>query len=74
MSIFDHLRRYPKMRVAIINLNSGTTFKGVIWKQTAGFLVVRNVEMRSDRGEVMSKAVDGEVLVSLAHIDFVQVL
>lgn len=74
MSFLDRFRSYPELRTVIVNLQSGTSFRGVVWKHTGPYVVIRSVEMLSDRDNTARKAVDGEVAVKLADIDFLQVL
>jgi hypothetical protein len=71
---FDRFRPYPTLRTVIVNLRSGTSFRGVIWRRSGPFVVIRNAEMLQDRDTVVKKAVDGEIAVKLADIDFVQVI
>ena len=74
MNLFDHFRPYPELRTGIINLKSGTSFRGVVWRLTGSFVVLRNVEMLSDRDNVNHRIVDGEVAVMRSEIDFMQVV
>lgn len=74
MSFFDRFRPYPALKTGIVNLVSGTAFKGVIWRRRGPWLVLRQAELLSDRGNPASGKVDGEVLVALADIDFIQVV
>lgn len=74
MSIFDRFRRYPELRKVIVNLRSGTSFRGVVWRRTGPFMVLRNTEMLQDRDHAEQHIMDGEVLVKLADIDFIQVV
>ncbi len=74
MSFFDRFRPYPTLKTGIVNLVSGTAFKGVIWRRRGPWLVLRQAELLSDRGNPASGKVDGEVLVALADIDFIQVV
>lgn len=71
---FDRFRPYPELRTVIVNLRSGTSFRGVIWRRTGPFVVVRNTEMLQDRGQAERHTLDGEVIVKLADIDFIQVV
>ena len=49
--------------------------RGVIWRRRGPFVVLRNVALLQDRGQPSKKvSVDGEVLVRLDDIDFIQVL
>jgi small nuclear ribonucleoprotein (snRNP)-like protein len=74
MEFLSRFRRYPELRTVIVNLHSGTSFKGVIWRRTGPFVVIRNAELLQDRDNAARKAVDGEIAVKLSDIDFVQVL
>lgn len=74
MSIADLFRRYPELRTAIVNLKSGTSFRGVIWRHVGAYVVIRNAEMLQDRDSAVRRVVDGEVVVLMADIDFVQVV
>jgi small nuclear ribonucleoprotein (snRNP)-like protein len=67
-------RRYPELRTVIVNLRSGTAFKAVVWRHDGPYLVLRNAEMLSDRDTAARKTVDGEVLVKVADVDFLQVV
>jgi hypothetical protein len=69
MGIFD---RYPELRRCIVNLKSGTTFAGVIWKKRRGFLVLRNVQLLKAKSEAVT--MDGELLVYVNDVDFIQVV
>ena len=73
MSFWDRLRTYPELRTGIVNLTSGTAFRGVIWRRSGPYMVLRNAEMLLDRGRPEKRAVDGEVAVKLADVDFIQV-
>lgn len=69
----DRFRPYPELKTGIVNLKSGTAFRGVIW-QVGAYTVLRNVEMLQDRGQSARHVVDGEVIVKSTEIDFIQVL
>jgi hypothetical protein len=74
MSWFDRFRPYPQLERVIVNLKSGTVFRGLLWRRRGPFYVMREVEMLSDRDSKMDPRVtNGEVLVKLADIDFIQV-
>ena len=74
MNIFDRFRPYPELKTVIVNLRSGTSFRAVVMKCAGQFVVLRNVEMLQDRDNTARKAVDGEVIVKLVDIDFMQVV
>ena len=67
--IFD---TYPTCHKAIVNLKSSTTLRGVIWRRRGGYLVLRQAELLCPREAPM--AMDGEVLVFRADVDFIQVV
>jgi hypothetical protein len=64
--------RWPCLEEGIVNLKSGTAFRGVIWQRRAGFLVLRNAVLlvKGQKGT----PVDGEVLVAERDVEFVQVV
>lgn len=71
------LRPYPELRTVIVNLkNSETVFRGVVWQRRGPFVILRNATLLGDPRKSGKDAtrVDGEVLVQLADIDFIQVL
>jgi len=74
MNIFDRFRPYPELKTVIVNLRSGTSFRAVVMKCAGQFVVLRNVTMMQDRDNTTRRAVDGEVIVKLADIDFMQVV
>lgn len=75
MSFFNRLKKYPELKSSIINLKSGSVFSGVIFKIRGDFLILRNVKMLQDRGQrINDQIVDGEILILLSDIDFVQVV
>jgi len=65
-------QRYPTMRRVIVNTKTERAFRGVLWRQRAGYLVLRNAEMLKPRGETVR--VDGEVVIERQNVDFVQAL
>jgi hypothetical protein len=74
MSFGDLFRPYPELKTGIVNLKSGTSFRGVIWKIAGEFVALRNVEMLQDMGKTARHVVDGEVVVNQSEIDFIQVV
>ncbi len=73
MKFLGWTRPYPELKPAIINLKSGTSFRGVVWRVKRPFLVVRNAEILSQADKKLTP-VRGEVVVLLEHVDFVQVI
>lgn len=66
--------QYPLLRRGIVNLKSGTVFRAIVYRRIGPFLVLRQVEMLSDRDSKMDpQATNGEVLVQLVDVDFIQV-
>jgi small nuclear ribonucleoprotein (snRNP)-like protein len=69
------LQKYPELRQVLINLKSGTSFKGVIFQRKGDYLVLKNAEIIQDRGQAAKKQpVDGEVIIFRADVDFIQVI
>jgi small nuclear ribonucleoprotein (snRNP)-like protein len=64
--------RYPTLRQVIVNTKTDRAFRGVVWKRTRGYLVLRNVEMLRAKGE--TTPMDGEVLIESSNVDFIQVI
>lgn len=73
MSVLDRFRPYPELKSAIVNLKSGTSFRGVIWRVKRPFLVIRNVNVLTQAGNKLT-TLNGEVVVLLADVDFIQVM
>lgn len=65
-------RPYPVLKSVIVNLKTGTAFRGVVWRQTGGYMVLRNAVVLHRNKE--SQSVDGEVVVNRSEIEFIQVL
>lgn len=60
------------VRKVIVNLKSDKAFRGVLWRRTGEYLVLRDAELLKPRGEVAR--VDGEVMVYRADVEFIQVV
>jgi len=76
MKLFPRKPKYPEVKTAIVNLKSGTAFRGVIYRHGSEFMVLKNAEILADRGKNVepAKKLDGDTMVLLDEIDFVQVL
>jgi hypothetical protein len=74
MKLKNPFRKYPELKSGIINLKSGTVFRGVIYKISSGFFIIRNAEILQDRGSAVNKLIDGEIILIDHDIDFIQVL
>jgi small nuclear ribonucleoprotein (snRNP)-like protein len=71
----NFLQKYPELRQVLVNLKSGTAFKGVVFQRKSDYLVLKSAEIIQDRGQAAKKQpVDGEVLIFRADIDFIQVI
>lgn len=63
---------YPFRYRVIVNLKNQTrAFRGVLWQETGGWLVLKHAEVLEDRSA--PKPVDGEVLIERRDVDFIQV-
>lgn len=56
-------------RTLIVNLKTGHAFRGVLWSESRDLLVLRNAQLHA-HGD--TTAVDGEVVIERANIDFIQ--
>jgi hypothetical protein len=71
VKFLDYFRPYPCLKSGIVNLkNNGPSFRGVIWQKRGPFLVLRSAELLQKDG---ARPLDGEVIVRLADIEFIQV-
>lgn len=68
MSLFSW---YAELKKVIVNTKQGKDFRGVIWKKTRDCLVLKDTEWLTPDGP---KKIDGEVIVFIADVDFIQVL
>ena len=66
------LAGYPCLREVIVNCKTASVFRGVLWKRRRGYLILRQATLLRPGGERV--AVDGEVMVERANVDFLQVL
>lgn len=66
------LTRYPCLKRVIVNTRTDRAFRGVLWAKRGGYLVLRNAELLKPKGETV--AVDGEVVIEAANVDFIQVV
>jgi len=64
--------QYPALKTVIVNLKSGTVFRGVVYRRVGGFMVLKNAEMLREKSA--ATPLDGEVLVQMVDIDFIQVI
>ena len=68
------LDRYPTLKRVIVNLKGtdSPAFRGVLWQRRGGYLVLRDAQMLRPRMEAV--VMDGEVLIPVDNIEFLQVL
>ncbi len=67
--------RIPVCRKVIVNCKGGAeapTFEGVLWAQRGGYVVLR--EAKLVRGQHQRVILDGEILVPLGTVAFIQVV
>lgn len=67
-------RRYGALAISrrvLVNLASGSAIDGVLWDERGPLIVLRDAHMHTDGG---SAALDGDVIIERARIDFVQVV
>lgn len=77
MNLRNWFRPYLELRTVIVNLkNDDAAFRGVVWRRRGPFLILRNATLLGDPRTPGKDArpVDGEVLVLLADVEFIQVL
>lgn len=65
--------RYVVAREVIVNLDSGNAIHGVIVRQTRQLLVLRNAELHQPASPSPTP-IDGEAIVNIADVDFIQAL
>lgn len=74
MKFWDRFRPYPELRTVIVNLKSGTAFRGLVWRRRGPFMILRQTEILRDvSNRISAQALDGEVAVKMVDIDFIQV-
>lgn len=70
--MFSPWRRVALYRRVLVNLKTGNAVRGVLVEQAGGLLMLKASEYLEVGREPVP--VDGEVLVELGNVDFVQVL
>ena len=63
---------YPVLRRVIVNTKTDRAFRGVLWDRRGDYLVLRNAELVKGRGETVE--MDGEVVIPVGNVDFMQVV
>lgn len=74
-SLLSRPKPYLELKQCILNLKSGTSFSGVVFRTEDKWLVVKGVTFLQDRNNKLTKGIklDGEVLIQVNEIDFIQV-
>ncbi len=74
MGLFDWLtgEPYPVLRKVIVHTKTERSFRGALWARRRGYLLLRDVEMLSNKAEAIK--MPGETLIESDNVDFVQVL
>lgn len=65
------LQGYPVRREVIVNTRSGEDFRGVLWRATSGYLILRNAQLLRAREAPLP--MDAEVVVPRENVKFLQV-
>lgn len=63
--------RYVVRRRVIVNLKTGNAIAGVIVRQAGELLVLKDAELH-EPGSSGPVPIDGEAVVSIANVDFIQ--
>ena len=66
------IKLYPELREVVVNCKTDTVFKGVVYKRTPKYIIMKNVQLLQQAGEALK--IDGEVMIDRANVDFIQVL
>ena len=65
------LQFYAIRKSVIVNMKTNKAFQGVIWRRRCDYLILKNSVLH-ENGAI--KPVDGEVLIFIKDIDFIQVV
>jgi len=69
---------YLELKRGIVNLKSGTVFRGILYRREGGLQILRQAELIQDRGKAVNgtkpATLDGEVILDASEIDFIQVV
>lgn len=63
---------YPFLRTVLVHTKTDQSFRGALWEERRGFLVLRKAELLLPRNE--TKPLDGDTLIDRTNVSFVQVL
>ena len=65
-------RHYPVLETVIVNCKSGESFRGVLWEDGRRYLRLRQVRMIAQDSQPVP--VDGELLIPISNLSFLQVV
>lgn len=66
-------RRTLARRRVVVNLKTGTVLSGVVWDTRGPILILRGARLLSHLGgPIVDRELDGETIVEVADVDFVQ--
>ncbi|HOU22673.1 MAG TPA: hypothetical protein PLN42_00310 [Anaerolineae bacterium] len=63
--------RYPELRQVIVTTKTDRSIRGLLWRRRRGYLVLKQAELLRAKAEPV--AMDGDVVIEAANVDFVQV-
>ena len=69
---FWPFNRYPVKQRVIVNTKTDRAFKGLLYKKTSEYLLLRGATMLHGRDTPV--ALDGELVIYRENVDFVQVI
>jgi small nuclear ribonucleoprotein (snRNP)-like protein len=68
---WDRLMRGQERHEVVVTMRSGATYKGVLFEADSRSLILRNAEAWGHNGDGRT-AVDGELLLARADVEFLQ--
>jgi hypothetical protein len=63
--------RYPELRQVIVTTKTDRSIRGLLWRRRRGYLVLKQAELLRAKAEPV--AMDGDVVIEAANVDFLQV-
>lgn len=63
--------QYPELRQVIVTTKTDRSIRGLLWRRRRGYLVLKQAELLRAKAEPV--AMDGDVVIEAANVDFVQV-
>lgn len=66
----DAYKRFALLRHVIVNLDDGTAFAGVLYRQAGPLIVLKNASLLEPGREPV--ALDGDTLIERARVQFIQ--